>query len=248
MSLLALYEGMEKTASQQNLHQNDEWAQAAAEYGMTTDEFMDKLAEQQVQEEVELVKQAQEATWLGKCMGSGYVDTLVKVATADPVRDEIPEIHIKVAQASLDGLVTHFVKAANAPAKAEAILAALKGAGSSALGKADDLLLGAQARTGLGQRGKIIDKARDVGGLGGAGSRMLDELSFGRLGNRGKLRGLQNQLEALSVGGSKLKAPGLAGGYDVPTGIADLASKAKVQDQLRNLLQNMGSKAGFAAS
>lgn len=250
MSLLALYEGMEKTASQNNLHYNDEWAQAAAEYGMTTDQFMDKLAEQQVREEVEMVKQAQEATWLGKCMGSGYVDTLVKVACADPVRDEIPEIHIKVAQASLDGLVNHMVKAANAPAKAEAILAALKGYGSSALDKADDLILRAQGATGLGARGKMVDDARQL--LGGMGKMdiAIDKLTGGAHGKMKDLRGIHNKLRDASRGfKSRTETLGGLGGFspEMPTALTEMASKAKVQDELRRLLSNMGSKGALAA-
>lgn len=247
MSLLALYEGLEKNASRQGHNKNDAWAEAAAQYGMTTDEFMDKLAEQQVRKEVEIVKQAREAVWLGKCMGAGYVDTMYKLAAADPIRDEIPEIHIKIARASLIGLCEHMVKAANSPAKAQAILDALKGFGQKASTKADDLLLGLQARTGLGQRGKLIDEARQVlGGKGklGLGSDAADILGLSK--SYGKLRGLQNDLRASSpsFAGSSKKSGWLTGDSDA-SAITELANKAKVQDQLRNLLSNMGSKLNF---
>lgn len=124
MSLYDLYDGMTKVASR-NDHEgyaNDEWAQLAAENGMSKDEFMDKVAEQQALEEVELVKTAQEATYFGKCIGYGYMDTLTKVANASPVRDEIPEVHIKIAQQCLAGIVNHMVKAANTAEDANYVL------------------------------------------------------------------------------------------------------------------------------
>lgn len=238
MSLYDLYEGMSKHADDHGLNVNDEWAETAAQYGMTTEQLMDKLAEEQVREEVAMMKTAQEATYLGKCMGAGYFDALAKVASADPVRDGVPEIHIKVAQAGLEGLVHNMVKAGNAPMKAEAILAALKNAGGQAMGKADDALLGLQARTGLGQRGKLVDEARGI--LGGKtdtgfGSKAADLI--GLSGKERGLRGIQSQLGVSGQGGWSKKSQG----------IKDLVnSNPKLQDQLRGLLQNMGNKAGLS--
>lgn len=234
MSLLSLYENMEKTANRNNYNQNDEWAQAAAQYGLTVDEFMDKLAEQQVREEVEMTKQAQDATWLGKCMGSGYVDTIVKVACADPVRDEIPEIHIKVAQASLNGLLEHMVKSANVAAKAQMILDALKGAGRSAMQKGDDMLFNLQARTGRGSRGRLVDEAR---GLTAEGGGMIDKLKSA-LGVGSKETRLNEIQSALG-----LKGQGSFGGKN--QGIRDLVNSVPKSRDLSEVLGGIRGRMGI---
>lgn len=121
MGLSDLYEKMEKNASDNNLDENDEWTEAAASYGMTKEAFMDKLAEQQVEEEVEMVKQSNEAKYLGKCMGYGYMDAMNKIANANSARDGIPESYIKVARASLHGICSGMIKAANSPERAAAV-------------------------------------------------------------------------------------------------------------------------------
>ena len=125
MSLLNLYDSMEKTAAAQGLDVNDEWSELAAQYGMTKEAFMDKLAEEQVAEEVELVKEAREATYLGKCMSYGYMDTLQKVAKSNAVVAGIPELFVKVASASLHGICSNMIKAANTPQRAQAIFNSL---------------------------------------------------------------------------------------------------------------------------
>jgi len=110
MSLLALYNGMQKTASTD--HEPDEWDRAAAEAGMDTDTYMDKVAEQRAYEEASLVKVAEESRVLGSAMANGYFDALTKYANASPVSDGVPEIFIKLATASKKALVTNLVAAA----------------------------------------------------------------------------------------------------------------------------------------
>lgn len=111
MNLLDLYNGMQKTASVDR-REPDEWDRAAAAHNMDTETFMEKVAEQRVAEEAELIKVAEESQILGGAMAHGYYDAMSKYASARPVQDGVPEIFIKIARVSKQALVKNLVAAA----------------------------------------------------------------------------------------------------------------------------------------
>lgn len=121
-SLVDLFNGMQKTASRR---QPDAYDRAAAANGMTTEQYLDKVAEAHVAQEYTLVKSAQVSYDLGQYMARGYWDTLSKVANSHPVRDGVPEIYIKIAQASKFGLTENLLKVALEAAPIEAAIANL---------------------------------------------------------------------------------------------------------------------------
>lgn len=109
MNLIDLYNQTQKTAS---VHREpDEWDREAAAYGMSTEDFMDKVAEIKVAEEAELIKVAEESKILGEVMADGYFDAMNKYASANPVRDGVPEIFIKIAQCARAALINNLVAA-----------------------------------------------------------------------------------------------------------------------------------------
>jgi hypothetical protein len=113
-SLIDLFNGINKTAAEQQTNNRvpDEWDKLAAANGMTTDQLLEKVAEQTVQEEAALVKSAQVSYAMGDYMAAGYWDTMNKVANAHPVRDGVPEVYIKIARATKNRLSEELQKIA----------------------------------------------------------------------------------------------------------------------------------------
>ena len=119
-----LYNQMNKQASapRQSSRQQDEWDRAAAQHGLSTEEYMDKVASLVVKREKELIKEAKASEQLGADMAAGYYDTLLKVAAAHPIRDGIPEQFIKVARRVRVSLIRSMIKVSNDQRRAENIL------------------------------------------------------------------------------------------------------------------------------
>lgn len=163
-SLVDLFNGMQKTASRR---QPDAYDRAAAANGMTTEQYLDKVAEAHVAQEYTLVKSAQVSYDLGQYMARGYWDTLSKVANSHPVRDGVPEIYINIAQASKFGLAKNLIKAAAGeqilqeaatnPGMFKKILESITGAGRGAW----------EATGGKGIRSvqEALAKQREIGGI-----------------------------------------------------------------------------------
>lgn len=243
-TLRNLWEG---TNSQQAKHASggvgSEWENAAQMFGFANGEdLMDKVATAHVVNQVAMTKYANGQILMGEAMAAGYWDTMTKIASANAVRDGIPQEYIDIAKASRQALADHFVKVAAAgnPGMFQQLVDKLssgagyikEGAGKAMTAVGDNFKQGYESAKQVLGKGKYGNPGQ--GAAGGLADNATEAAFFG---NRASAR-TGDAAEMLAQGRKNVQSAGGVGTFSPKAGRG--ANETAVGDEVARIAESLG--------